>query len=518
MEDEIKLLKEIIKIYNDGNIIQLFEDIKDNLYNIKEIIKLSNSKKINYKEKIKIKRILNEYNSYIYLKEILKAYIDVYPLVHKNKKLFTEFYEKIKDKPDYYLCSLYLFENEYPSLKELIIKLRVRENKKVKLYLEQNKKESTNVYSKIKKYYIKFNNLNDLLVYIKDKFNITDEQIWRASQFFKNKLNIEDINLIQNLLKEISKNSFSVISIINGILNDEVNFLKHLYMNNKKPFELKEKINLAMDIKYGLREEEKEKIKLFLEKYKEYFFENKLEMYLKVNESANQIVPKDFENASNLIKKYLENKPYKTEDYLKMNDISENEFYYALYLLKKINHTLKEEYNKFQKEKIYLQSHEIINKVKIMINQIINGVCISETTKRPFDIIDYYKTTTLTYEELLDLVISYLSKEEIIILKEFMLKNRESIELNSYEIFLIYESKLIVDAEFDTKGNMIKSSGREITREEKQKVFNFLYENQILVTRKTFNKALDRYLNGYINKEITENILKKDLNYQKKSH
>lgn len=122
-----KLVKEICESYNDNPIL-LFQDISDELYNYSEIKDLLYKNKLilTHNERVIVSKIINEYNSYIILKEVLFAYKSgIY-----NDIYFEKFLEKIK-KNSHLLMAKRYFKDDELNVDELIKKLK-KKNYKVK--------------------------------------------------------------------------------------------------------------------------------------------------------------------------------------------------------------------------------------------------------------------------------------------------------------------------------------------------------------------------------------------------
>ena len=87
-----------------------------------------------------------------------------------------------------------------------------------------------------------------------------------------------------------------------------------------------------------------------------------------------------------------------------------------------------------------------------------------------------------------------------------MINNQNSDVENESDIKVIREEKRIFGLEYDKFGKIIEGSGREITKEETEKIINYLTDNEIPLNRKTYNAALKRYLNNYISFEETKKL------------
>jgi hypothetical protein len=61
------------------------------------------------------------------------------------------------------------------------------------------------------------------------------------------------------------------------------------------------------------------------------------------------------------------------------------------------------------------------------------------------------------------------------------------------------EEKRVVGIQFDKFGKIIEGTGKEITIEEKEKIIKYLEKNNIPFNRMTYNAALKRYIDEFIN-------------------
>ncbi len=116
-----KLVSEICTSFDDDP-VSLFNDINDGLYNINDIKSALYKHKglLSHNERVKISKIINEYTSYFYLKDILKAYKS--GMINTDKFLNT-----IKDK-SHLLMSKKYFKDEPVNIDDLIKKLKNKSN------------------------------------------------------------------------------------------------------------------------------------------------------------------------------------------------------------------------------------------------------------------------------------------------------------------------------------------------------------------------------------------------------
>ena len=130
--------------------------------------------------------------------------------------------------------------------------------------------------------------------------------------------------------------------------------------------------------------------------------------------------------------------------------------------------------------------------------------------KRKFDIIDYYNITSIPLSNIINIASKKLNRKQLYELKKLKTGFLYSDKYNSSEEKAILEEKRIIGVKFDNNGKMIEGSGREITIEEKMNIINYLKQINLSVNRMTYNAVFKRYIDGFINFESKELVLKPD--------
>lgn len=135
---------------------------------------------------------------------------------------------------------------------------------------------------------------------------------------------------------------------------------------------------------------------------------------------------------------------------------------------------------------------------------------------REFDILDYFKTTSLPLNQVLNMSFKYLNRADQ---KELRDKLQRYTKLNVFEtsdddIKHILDEVVIVGAEFDKRGKMIEGSGTLISKELKEKLISYLRDNGYPINKVTYKALFKRYNNGFINlneknKNVKRYILEK---------
>ena len=192
-----------------------------------------------------------------------------------------------------------------------------------------------------------------------------------------------------------------------------------------------------------------------------------------------------------IVRNFLDSKYLTVEQYCKERELKLTKVEKAIKLLVSIKHPIITEYKDRLKQ---VKTMDFVKKIKEMVNDITNGITLSDGKKRDFDLLDYYERIQLPLDEFLYKTNSKLSPLERKTVVSFVLKYKKDIPIGNLDI--IYNMKQIVGVKFDEQGNVIPSSGREIMREEKDYIINYLKDNNIPLTNATYNTAVRRIANG----------------------
>lgn len=136
--------------------------------------------------------------------------------------------------------------------------------------------------------------------------------------------------------------------------------------------------------------------------------------------------------------------------------------------------------------------------VYTIIDLIENGVCETNGTIRPFDIIDYYIYTKMTFNQIVRYCAQHCTVTELNILKSFVFKNKSLTVLNNNCIEALLSEHFEIQPKFDSNQQLICGSGRIITCEEKQHIIDYLNHHEIPITYQTYGQAFKRYLNNQL--------------------
>lgn len=153
--------------------------------------------------------------------------------------------------------------------------------------------------------------------------------------------------------------------------------------------------------------------------------------------------------------------------------------------------------------KIHQMIYEIVNYLK-------NG--IEEDNKlRKFDIVDFYLLYKDDMKEIYTQISKCISiKDDIKLIKNFINEN-----VNSEKIFADYKKRLVegidrINCEKDERGYPIPYTGIVIPIEEKISWFEYLENNNIPVTDKTYNAMRKRYTNRLKKEKFVKKLTQND--------
>lgn len=215
--------------------------------------------------------------------------------------------------------------------------------------------------------------------------------------------------------------------------------------------------------------------------------------------------------ASDMISSFVNSSAKSIDLFCKTEGFKKNDFDKNLKLVSEKDPELFSLYKDKVKKLSAVRYSSLIKMTKNIILQISNGINFGSNATRPFDIIDYFSATKLSYDELLNVTKSELIADEVRIFRKFMNQNEILRFWNSGDVKKCYESKHIIGAEIDDFGNVI-NPGHELTLNEKESIINYIKQNNIPLCDKTYNCVLRRYSSGILvfDKETNNMVLKKN--------
>ena len=129
-----------------------------------------------------------------------------------------------------------------------------------------------------------------------------------------------------------------------------------------------------------------------------------------------------------------------------------------------------------------------------VISLIRNGVPMEEGT-RPFDVIDYYEIVNM-YPSVFDkVVVSLCGPTEVRDYKDFAYKNLKGKLMRPFalEDLLMFDTE--VNMQKDSDGNLLRGTGRIITKAEKMLLIEYMEAHNIPLNVKTYSSVFNRYKN-----------------------
>ena len=187
------------------------------------------------------------------------------------------------------------------------------------------------------------------------------------------------------------------------------------------------------------------------------------------------------------------------DDFCKLMDIRESDFNTLFSMLEVRDNEL---YLKIKGKIRNLQGQRyavLINKVNSIADNIINGIELEDGSRRNFEILDYFLSTKLDFNEFIDLYNKNrnIDIESLKAIKIFFAKNKLTNKLN-------------INQELDGRTIfMVDDKPYEVSKEEKQTVLNYLGVKDIPLYTKVYKQALKRHINGNLILDDDKKLIKK---------
>lgn len=355
---------------------------------------------------------------------------------------------------------------------------------------EQLKWINDDIHRYCDKYNILYSSLNNLAR--EYTLEVLKLDTWQLEEHrAKKELCRRNYNLNNNNLEGIFPNFF--VSLLK--INDNNEVIRKFVEFDKKYFEINHNLKnfvVSYPISSELREDLFNKLKIYHDYLKLNRDRVKEEQKIK---DKSQYVKENLATAVSIVINFINGKYDNTEKYCLDIQLEKTDFDKYLELVRQNDEQL---YNKYlqhiesNKNKVY---EDLLSKALIVINLIKNGV-EEKGAKRDFDLVDYYKYLPLGFDRMLRIFRENLDLDDYKLLSTYINKNKNDKELSDTEINNIYNMKTIVNVQLDEENKVIPGTGREITVEEKQNIVNYLRNNNIPVTNKTYNIIYRRWLSG----------------------
>ena len=219
-----------------------------------------------------------------------------------------------------------------------------------------------------------------------------------------------------------------------------------------------------------------------------------------------------FEDAKKLIVDYLDNNGNNSIDfYCKTVGITKNEFNKDVEMIKEYSPELYERYfNKAQSVSAN-RYMALLASIKKLVNYIKNGI-EEDGVIREFDVLDYYKATKFSFDDLIKFISDNnnrleLSNDDIRTIRIFIAKNKKLKAYTDRKKEVFVNSTIIMKVKIGDREEL-----KEFTKDELQAVIDYLETHKLPVNDKTTNLVCRKYASGKL--DIFANNSKK----KKKNH
>lgn len=328
--------------------------------------------------------------------------------------------------------------------------------------------------------------IKDIIYLLEKHYHITYNMLPKTIEDYTKVYGNNDIEILNFISREVYKNFSNLNNIIlDSMDKNNIEYCVDYLLEKKYNLEyIKANFyNIKSSKLLNLSNEEKEKLsQIYIS------FSKKIRNEM---EEENKVMTREefiLEEARKVIMDYL-NSDYTTiVGYCNNKNIDFNTFKKCLNILKENNDKVYKNYQ--TNNSIGLDTKGLNKLAKNIANKIKSGVK-EDGVIRKYDMIDYYIDAPYNIKKFLLKLKDNVSDEDFDVIRSFIGK-KEEFKLGTS----VFNSKVIVDVKYDEKGRMIEGSGREITLEEKEKIVNFIQENEIPLNNLTYNCGIRRCINN----------------------
>ena len=526
-EEEQTLIAVIEKYYN-GNKEEAFEDIMINEAKYYTISRGSNISAITRNRFSAIMDIFREYRKGVQERQLIQKIVylaKTNPDINgEYKKEFNIFYDMYMKKYRDVDLSEIISNEEIEILQSIISNINEQRTKESNLKARGYDEESLKLLKDLlerykKKQFISTTTkkvgsgakrlsrygISTYLLKFESEKMLSQEDLEQYKEFAQ-KYGIELLSWIileKNISESSEKNSIDYNEFINKYkLTDytDKNALKKMIDTLIKRIEIDESLYKEEILKL------KSRAKAFIEKY-EFIKAQKYLNENNVNCNIKQLIT--LINNEQFISSRDSEELDKYEEYLrKAMEVSNSEtIRQALNKVKSINHEMKKTVNLKKVASIY---HAIEANVKKMTNMMLSGAELVNGKIRPFDIIDYYRITSLSFEEIEKMkLLQQLTSEQQRAWKKFK-ENNSSVPTRSREKYLqdnyiknseTREVYRIINGRRVKMIERVEGTGEVVSMEEKLTVERYLNSLNVPVNEKSYAAIMRRYMHGLIPEE-----------------
>ena len=204
--------------------------------------------------------------------------------------------------------------------------------------------------------------------------------------------------------------------------------------------------------------------------------------------------------AVNTIRNYLDGSYYSLERYCNLTNITVAAFENYVNLVKEAGNPIYDEYFSFSEEQRSTKFSLLMDKFRLMISLIKNGV-IEDGVKRDFNILDYYSYTKLPFDEVKRIIKGKVSNFEYGCFSRFC-SNYDDKILNEKAKRDLLDTDINFFCKISKEGEIV-DTGYSVNEYDKQHVINMLRSKNIPITFSTYSAMLNEYIDIKLDKKNT---------------
>ena len=315
---------------------------------------------------------------------------------------------------------------------------------------------------KLKKLYdngIPLSEINNLVKYNAETF-------YHNIHSYSNIFDSFAIKLADYRYDEFLKNKYiSILNIDNNKSKEEI--CNAIYENSGKlsAINIQKRINNYIKLSPLVTDKQKKYLIWLGTIYEDFYKKKKNEIKNVMMQAKYNELLKLYEE---LINAFINSGEKDVDLYCKQNNIYKNLFNKAVFELNKSNSNMYYKYVAYTKEYINQKKKEYISFVNTVVKYCREGIT-DNGIKRNFDIIDYFKITSIPPKKIFEFIKWDLEIEDYSCFSDFIKKNTIGDELLNYDMENVLSTPHIINVSFNILGNVDENSGIEITLEQKKK-------------------------------------------------
>lgn len=204
----------------------------------------------------------------------------------------------------------------------------------------------------------------------------------------------------------------------------------------------------------------------------------------------------DLDSAIEVLKKYVTHTSTKA-DFRKENDLTIHELAKSFKLVKELKPDLYEELKKEKHNYIEDVFSDHLNKASVMLELMDDGMLNKNGTIRDFDLLDYYGLVDMGVRQFFDIVKHKLELDEISKFSGLLATEQHDFKVKPADILAMKHQFLV------------KDGIREITKEEKKAIIDYLSNNNVALTNEVYQIAIKRLISDNLDLDtpLEESVL-----------